>query len=423
MATRYWAWSLGAWVFGLAVLGAGVPAPASAQGSSRGVVVRLETGGEEVSAPVVAVLTPKDGGAAVEVQLNDSGTAPDVNAGDQSWAGAASVDADSVSVVLKAGGKTHDGGAVSWSADDRFRELSIRFDGGAMTMDASVASSTGGDAGGGASGGTSGGASGGAGGTATGLPPLGDNAGGGGTGAAAGGAAGGAPTAGGAAPFGGNTMGSRPSAVSFPSGQSEQGPGLFIGLGVGLLLLVGVAWLWVRTRRSDGPAPSSGLVPLPEPPIVGSHVPSLSDGLSLWVSDEATTAEILRPLLATLAQSHRVLLVGPAALQPPPVHGGPVYRAGGTRPSLVGDAADALLRESGAPLAALFVADVGDANTLRDFADVLPPGVGGVVLSAHDADVPWRKVTVAREGEVFVLGTASGEERVVGRDRGLEVAR
>jgi hypothetical protein len=152
-------------------------------------------------------------------------------------------------------------------------------------------------------------------------------------------------------------------------------------------------------------------------------VPSLSDGVSLWVGDEPTTAELLRPLLATLAQSHRVLLVGPPAMQAPPVHGGPVYRSGGTRPSAVGDAADALLRDPGAALAVLFVTEVADATTLRDFADVLPLGVGGVVLSTHDADLPWRKVAVSREDGAFVLTCASGQDRVVAGSRGLEAAR
>ncbi len=118
-----------------------------------------------------------------------------------------------------------------------------------------------------------------------------------------------------------------------------------------------------------------------------------------------------------------MLVVGHAALAVPPVHGGPVYKIGGTRPSLVGDAADALLRESGATLAVLIVAGVADANTLRDFADVLPPGVGGVVLCTSDADVPWRKVQVSRAGDTFSLGSASGEDRLWAGEHGLEVQR
>lgn len=392
MATRQWA----------RICGAGVVAAllcfeAAAQETSNGIVVRLETGGKSFSEPVVAVLTPKGGGKAVEAVLNDSGTLPDVKAGDQSWSGAAFIADDTVSVVLKAGQDVHDGGTVSWTADDRFRELAVRFSDGVMTIDASVAAA---------------GAGPGSDATATGLPPLGDEAGGGSASTVADGAT---PSTGGS-----NTMGARPSAVSFPK-ESALKPELFIGLGVGLLLLVGMAWLAMRNRRSESSPQASGLVPLPEPALVGAHTPSLSDGLSLWVADEATTTELLGPLLATLAREHRVLLVGPTALQPPPVRGGPVYRVTSARPSLAGDAADALLREAATPLAVLFLAKVVDGNTLRDYADVLPPGVGGLVLSSNDPDVPWRKVQVTREGALFVLTTTSGQDRVSARERGLEV--
>ncbi|MBM4391488.1 MAG: hypothetical protein FJ090_10245 [Deltaproteobacteria bacterium] len=394
---------------------------ALAQDAARGVVVRLDTGGERLDAPVVAVLTPKDGGAAIEIALNDGGTAPDVSAGDNSWSGSASVAADAVSVVLKAGAKSHDGGTVSWSADDRFRELSVSLAGGAIKIDAAVAAGEGG--GGSGSGGPTG--------SVTGEPPLGDMAGGGSvgpTGSAtgepplgdvAGGGSGGTSST----PFGSTAPGARPSAVSFPTGGAEPDPGLFIGLGVGLLLLVGVAWLWVRTRQHGKPhETTSFLEPLPEPAVVGKHTPSLSDGLSLWVADADTTTELLEPLLATLAQNHRVLVVGPAALRPPSVHGGPVYRASKPRPNLAADTADALLREPGAPLAVLIVIEIGDVNTLRDFADMLPDRLGGVVLSRQDVDVPWPKVTVTRDGELFVFASGGGKDCARSTPRGLEVA-
>ena len=60
-----------------------IMSPANA---STGIVVRLATGGEEVSSPVQATLTNEDG-TATAIILKDNGEAPDVSAGDFNFSG------------------------------------------------------------------------------------------------------------------------------------------------------------------------------------------------------------------------------------------------------------------------------------------------------------------------------------------------
>jgi hypothetical protein len=105
------------------------------------------------------------------------------------------------------------------------------------------------------------------------------------------------------------------------------------------------------------------------------------------------------------------------------VYGGPVYRATNTRPSHVGDAAEALQREGGA-VAVLFVGTGADAATIRDYADLLPTGVGSICLVAQDPGVPAiTRVLAQRDGGAWVVTVGDRTLRLVeGRD-GFEEAR
>lgn len=370
------------------VLLAGLVGPAWAQ--HRGLLVRLNAGGEQLATPVTLSITGSDGTPG-EVTLNDEGTAPDVAAGDGSWAGALSLMGDSFDVQVTVGGKAVGGGPVSWSPEDSFRELIVQLDGGTMTMEAANA-----DVPAGAGDPTASG------------PPTGPPS----PGTPPGGPVGGPTPPGGAG--GAVAVGTRPSAVTFPTGESDDSS-LFIGLGLGVLLLVGVGWLWVRGRDANGDR-ASGLAPQPEPPLLGGPTPSLSDGLSVWTS--ADPQVLLRPLLATLARHHRVLVAASAA--PPPVYGGPVYRVAETRPNPVGDAAEALTRDGGLPVAVLVVG--ADPATLRDLADALPAGVGGIVLVADPGDVALPVVRCLADDGGWRVEARDGVMRVREDEAGLHPA-
>jgi hypothetical protein len=386
-------------------------APAVAE--THGIVVRLDTGGARVAGPIIAHLKLK-GGASSDIELNDEGSPPDVVAGDTNWSGAAWLDGDEFDVTITAGGKDYPGGRISWKAEDKIRDLVVHLGNGSITMEASVAGTVGtdgnvsgpartagptGEAGLGGGGATGGGGdvSKSPSGPATEAGPTGQKGtGGGGTGGqgpgpgGAGGAPSGGPTLGEGAPVGG-----RPSAVTLPTGGSA-GPTLFIALGAGLLMLVGLAWLWMRSR-GDGPVSRpKDLQALPELGVLGPGSPSLSDGLALWVCPAQDDAALARAILATLARHHRVLYVGPAADAPPQVHGGPVYRVPANRPGVVGDAAESLMGESERPLAVFIHAQAADAGNIRDYADLLPPGAGGVVLVNAELDVPLPRIACAR---------------------------
>jgi hypothetical protein len=119
--------------------------------------------------------------------------------------------------------------------------------------------------------------------------------------------------------------------------------------------------------------------------------------------------ELMGPLLAALARHHRVLFVGPSEFNPPPVHGGPVFRIPGTRPAHVGSAAEALLRDGGRGLA-----------VFKDFADLLPPGVGGVVLLSQAVDVALPVLRCRRDAAGWWLRTDQSEVRAEVAAEGLE---
>lgn len=357
------------------------------------IVVRVEAG--SLSAPVTVTATAD--GQSADGSLADDGERPDVAANDGRWSGVVHLDGTHVELKLAAGGKVIGSAAVDFASADGPRDVDLRLVGNSLT--ASV------NAGGGSA-----------------PPPVDGSSPGDGVVTTRGegnGAAAGASPAPQGAPGGGGGGGRGPGGVSFPSGQSDNGL-LFIGFGVSLLVALGVGWLWTRQRARPG-IPSEVTV-LPEPGLVDPRLPSLSDGLTAWIAEDGAT-DILQPLLAQIAAHHRVLVVGRASVTVRPVHGGPVYRLVGVKPSLAGDVAEALTKEPGARVVVLLVLEESDGEALRDYRDLLPREVGGVALLPRDSGVSLPKVAVRKDGEGWILRHAEQELRVLTSPTGLDLRR
>lgn len=352
-----------------------------AQAEQHGLVARLQLNGESIKGSAAIVLKP-EGGEPTRIELADNGTAPDVTKGDGIWAGSAWLDGDAFTVSVDVDGTITEGGPVTWGATDANRDLTIGMKGGQLSVEAGV------------SGGGGGGPSPGAGGDAAVDPSAGGGSGGGAL-----------PDGAGGAPVGpGFPPGMPPGTAPGVSGAAKSGADgtLYIGFGLGLLVLVGLAWLWLRNRPAERSA--GGLPRVPEPGLLGEGTPSLSDGLQLWLTSDADADAVVRPLLATLARHHRVLFVAPGKVTAPPVYGGPVYRAPNIRPSHVGDSAESMGADGG--VAVLLVNTQADAASLKDYADLMPSGIGSVCVLTQDPGVAaLPRVTARREGPVWVVQT------------------
>jgi hypothetical protein len=160
---------------------------------------------------------------------------------------------------------------------------------------------------------------------------------------------------------------------------------------------------------------------VPEPGLLGPGTPSLSEGLAAWVAQSGDVA-LVQALVSHLADRHRVLVVAGPGVDVKPVAGGPVYRLAGTRPSEVGDAAEAIAREEGPPLAVLLVPEGEGGPSLRDYADLLPDDVGGVALLSREADAALARVRLRPAGEgAWDVELPDGTRRVRATEQGLEV--
>ena len=236
---------------------------------------------------------------------------------------------------------------------------------------------------------------GGAGADGSGLAPYNPDGGGGAPiegGAPTAGGAGGAPTAGGAPRSGG-----APPPPTSASAGADSGGLLFIGFGLGLLAVLGIVWLR-KHRGETAPARSSDVVQMPEPGFLQPDFPALSAGLSAWVAP-GDDGNFRQALLVQLADRHRVLVVARADVVIRPVLGGPVYRVVGVRPGVVGGVAETLADEAGPPLIVLIVLPSADAAALKEYRELLPSALGGVVLLETAAAVDLPRVDVAvREG-------------------------
>ncbi len=363
-----------------------------AHAGAKGLVVRLETRGTELDAPVTVVLVPTAGDE-VSIILADDGAPPDVNASDGVWSGTAWADGDVFTVKLTASGASYAGGQVSWKEEDVSRDLTIKLSGDTLELSADVAPVQG--AGGGAVS-----PSGPAGvGVDMAPPSPGDPP-----------TEGAAPPTEGAAPLAEGVVspGGDPGPGAAPSGTGSPGPvtvapgnpgvtdsdrtdpgTLYIAFGVGLVCLAGVGWLWARSRSSAAAA----LLRLPEAGIFGAFTPPLGEGPLHLVVAPADRDAALPLVLQTLATFHPVIVVG---YTPAPVAGGPAYRTEDTHPAAIGDAAEGLLAEGRSPVVLLVPGPTGDS--LAEWKEMLPKGATLVgVVEALEEGAP--AVILRREGD------------------------
>lgn len=358
LAQSTWAWALAACLLGGQALAAG----------GRGVVVRLEMAGEKPEATPVVRLTNKAG--KVDLSLSDRGESPDVEADDGIYSGSTLLSGDDAEVQLTIGDRVIKGEPISWDPTNNQRDVSLHLDGTALTAV-----------------------------TNSGTPAEGQAA-----DAAANAGDGTTPgsTAGSGASSSGISIPGASTITALLSGESGGGSRAYLGLAIGVLALAGLAYYTMRDRDEDG---AELLPPLPEPPVLGPGTPSLSDGLSLWVCPPADNAQLTGQLLGALARHHRVLVVCPEEATVPAAFGGPIYRVPTPDPDEVGQAAEDLMNEGGAPLALLVLLDAIAAHAL---IEELPEGLGGVAIVEESNGVVLPTVVCARSGLNWTFTTAAG---------------
>ena len=355
--------------------------------AATGVVVRLVSTGGAVDGDVIATVV-NTAGAELEFVLLDNGEAPDVFAGDNQYSASGLLDGTDATVYLTIGGEKTEVGEVAWQDTTTPRDLVITMGEGILTVETGVATPVDDPD---------------APGLANGSPPAGGAPGTNapGAGGATGSGASGAPSASAASP-----SPARAPNVSFPDSRSsaQDDTTLYLLGGALVLVLALAAFLWLRTPGSEGASAraSRHYTLQPEPGILGSLTPSLSDGLSTWEIAPDQSAEFLSLLLQGVAQHHRVLVVAPGEASLPLTGGGPIYRSREHSAVAVADAAISLMDQPGLPLAVLVWQEEIESTLLSDYATVLTPDVGVVALISRisgdhkmdvhvaQADMGWR---------------------------------
>ncbi|MSP55594.1 MAG: hypothetical protein EXR69_08330 [Myxococcales bacterium] len=381
----------------------GTGAAGSGQAGSRGVVVRLDAGAQKVDSPVVVHMKPDDGPVS-DVQLKDDGAPPDVNQGDGTWSGTLWSMHDAFTVTLSLGKTNIEGGKISWAADELQRDLSLTLLDGQLKAEAGVAAGV------------------------AGQPPTppGEGASGGdpATGGTSGGSPSGTPQPAGAGGFqldkppgGGGGTGT---AAPFASTGSDAT--LYFVFGVAGLALAIIFHLWRRGgRRALGPEGlPAGMTVVPEAGLLGQGTPALNEGLSQWVVPPNDAHDLLRPLLATLARYHRVVVCAPTRSALPAVPGGPVYRVAPGKPADLGDAVEALQDIAPGTIAVLILGDGLDGAALKAHGDALPEGVGGAVVVMQVLMATLPVVHCERRGDAWRLKFSNFEVDAVARLDGFE---
>lgn len=377
--------------------------PATIAKGARGIVVRLDAGAQKVDMPVVVHLKPTDAPAA-DVQLKDDGAPPDVMGGDGTWSGTAWNEHDEFDISINLGKTRVEGGKISWLKEDLQRDLSLTWFNGQLKAEASVANDVAGAAGAGSGGGTVTGDSPRPGGSGDGSPP---------------GGSGGAPP-GGSPPKGGFQLDAKaskgPSSNTSPATSSDAT--LYVGIGACGFALAFVIHLYRRGRSRSSALPD-GLSLVPAAGLVGPGTPALSEGLTQWVVTPGDAHDLLRPLVATLARHHRVVICAPARSALPNVPGGPVYRIEPGKPSELAAAIDGLHDAGVGELAVLLLGDGLDSATLKAHADALPEGVGGAVVVMQVLMTTLSVVHAERRGDAWRLRFAKTEVDVIEREYGF----
>jgi hypothetical protein len=309
-----------------------------------GVLVRLEPGGQPVTAAPQVRLAPLSGEDAIEITLNDDGSPPDVVASDGRWAGVAMTPISAFSVSVSVGGEQMDAGEVTWTEEGAARDLVLTLMWGGVTAEASSPGQAGA------------------------APSQ----------AAAGG---GAPVAsGGAPPSGATSGGLAPLATASTPPSRGQDGWVWLALGLGSLGLVGGLVLLLRGGRR-GPSEVQ-LDRAPEPPLFGPGSPALHQGLSVWQVASPDRDLFLEGLVTTVALQHRVLLVLPESAPVPAVQGGPVYVCRDTDTRLIEDHLVDMLDRPGLPVVAVFVEADPTVERIGVLEELLKPDLGGILVTA-----------------------------------------
>jgi hypothetical protein len=324
-------------------------------------VVRLEAGTQKLDGPLSILLTPEDG-APLEIALKNDGAPPDVTKDDGTWSGTVWAEGDTFGVQLVMPSGTIKGDEISWKDSDAQRDLSVFLKDGAIRSEtSSVQSNT-------------------------------------------------APNAQGAQPSG--TVPTPPSSTA-PAGAASSPPldistvssdssdsTLYLVMGAGGLLLILLGYLWMSGRdRVELP---SGVSLIPEAGSFGEGTPSLSSGLSTLVVS-TNPLPLLKPLLATMARSRRVVVGVPPRTPVPSVPGGPVYRVELGKPAAFGEVVAELAEPVPGGLAVLILADNLDASQLKKLTDNLPEGIGGVILTVGVPPIGYPSVQCIQEGDCWKL--------------------
>jgi hypothetical protein len=344
-------------------------------------MVRLESTRASLDGTVKVRLTPEGSDDAIELELRDDGEAPDVTADDNNYAATSLVSSDAFDVVVTVGSEQIPGGQVSWAPDQQAaRDLVIRLNEDSISMSASVPLSTG---------------------VPTGVDrnnPDGAEA---GPGKVAGERKG---------------RGRNASRADMEPSISRKDALLWVAIGLGL---VGLAAAGALLSRWQANRSRLQLPALAEPPLLGPHSPSLSQGLSVWTTTDR--AAVLGPLLSTMAQNHRVLVVMLGDSPLPPVFGGPVHRWSTLDVDRVEDALFELSEFAEQPLALLLVLDTVSGDTLDEMAGLLGDGTGGIALVSATVASSLPTVMLETDGEDVVLSATSGRSRLHAGSRGFEV--
>lgn len=337
----------------------------AATGQTRGIMVRLETTSASIGGDPRVALTPVGGGPPIELALLDDGNSPDVAAGDGIYAGTSMVQGDGFDVTLTVGEQRFDGGEVSWGADaGSARDLVIRLVGDEIAVVA--------------------------------AQPVG----GGAPGRDA------APTD--AAPTAavGRPVAATPASASTTRSTIRRDDALlWLAIGLGLVVLAGAGLVVSRWMRGGGDARPD---PMDEPGLFGPGTPSLTDAPAWWVLGRDDADGLRAALLHSVARHHRVLIVSASGVTTPRVIGGPAYHIGWDADAAE-DAAYALVDRGGPRLVAVLWSPDARPETVRPLLDVLPDGVGALIVSEAVPDTPGAVVVhLQRHGDGAVLDTPNG---------------
>ena len=214
-----------------------------------------------------------------------------------------------------------------------------------------------------------------------------------------------------------------PSGALTPQGDTPSSDAtLYIIGGFLLLTLAIIAFVWFRPPEDEPYATASDrFEAVPEPGLLGDGTPSVTDGLSTWITPVEHASAFFQLLLQSLAQYHRVLIVADDELEVPIVHGGPLYRAKRTRPSHVADAVHDLMGGGGHPLAVLIQLPQIAADELQELVDLVPPGLGIVVLTDAVLGEHEPSVLITRVSEGWSLRCGADTIALRETDWGIQV--